>query len=383
MADVDDTDDGLAGPDDGIGLCLSGGGYRAMLFHLGAIIRLNEIGLLPRLSRVSSVSGGSITAAYLGMRWAELEFDAEGRASNLSIVIDKIREMGRTSIDAGAIIGGLLLPGTISQRVAAAYDRVLFDGSTTDVFPADGAGPRFVINATNVQSAALWRFTKQYMGDYRVGLVKAPGVRLSLATTASSAFPPVLSPLVLPISADALWMKGEDLATPEFREKAVLSDGGVYDNLGLETVFKRYRTVLVSDAGQKSSPEVAPAHDWARHSLRILDVVDNQVRSLRKRGLIDAYLSGQRTGCYWSIRSRFHDYQPVSDPLGVGGWDTAPLAAVPTRLEAVRDDLQEGLINWGYAISDTALRRHYMNDLKDTLGLEIKDPVQFPYPHGF
>ena len=149
MVDVDDTDDGLAGPDDGIGLCLSGGGYRAMLFHLGAIIRLNEIGLLPRLSRVSSVSGGSITAAYLGMRWAELEFDAEGRASNLSIVIDKIREMGRTSIDAGAIIGGLLLPGTISQRVAAAYDRVLFDGSTTDVFPADGAGPRFVINATN------------------------------------------------------------------------------------------------------------------------------------------------------------------------------------------------------------------------------------------
>ena len=43
-------------------LCLSGGGYRAMLFHVGALWRLNELGLLPRLDRVSSVSGGSITA---------------------------------------------------------------------------------------------------------------------------------------------------------------------------------------------------------------------------------------------------------------------------------------------------------------------------------
>jgi len=47
----------------GIALCLSGGGYRAMIFHLGALIRLNVVGLLMPLNRVSSVSGGSITAA--------------------------------------------------------------------------------------------------------------------------------------------------------------------------------------------------------------------------------------------------------------------------------------------------------------------------------
>src|SRR5262245_28221555 len=46
----------------GIALCLSGGGYRAMLFHLGALWRLNEAGLLSQLKRISSVSGGSITA---------------------------------------------------------------------------------------------------------------------------------------------------------------------------------------------------------------------------------------------------------------------------------------------------------------------------------
>ena len=55
-------------PEDGVALCLSGGGYRAMLFHLGALWRLNEAGFLPRLARVSSVSGGSITAGLLTLR---------------------------------------------------------------------------------------------------------------------------------------------------------------------------------------------------------------------------------------------------------------------------------------------------------------------------
>ena len=57
---------------DGIALCLSGGGYRAMMFHAGVLIRLNQLGVMKKLSRVSSVSGGSITAALLGMNWKKL-----------------------------------------------------------------------------------------------------------------------------------------------------------------------------------------------------------------------------------------------------------------------------------------------------------------------
>ncbi len=54
----------------GAALCLSGGGYRAMVFHLGALIRLNEVGLLSQLKRVSSASGGSITAGVLGTQFS-------------------------------------------------------------------------------------------------------------------------------------------------------------------------------------------------------------------------------------------------------------------------------------------------------------------------
>jgi NTE family protein len=62
--------------EDGMALCLSGGGYRAMVFHAGALWRLNELGLLKKLKRISSVSGGSITAGVLGMNWQKLQFDA-------------------------------------------------------------------------------------------------------------------------------------------------------------------------------------------------------------------------------------------------------------------------------------------------------------------
>src|SRR5690349_15848149 len=72
------SDEDRGKPESGIGLCLSGGGYRAMLFHLGALWRLNELGYLKRLTRVSSVSGGSIAAAVLGQRWGKLEFTETG-----------------------------------------------------------------------------------------------------------------------------------------------------------------------------------------------------------------------------------------------------------------------------------------------------------------
>jgi NTE family protein len=354
-----------------------------MVFHLGALIRLNEVGLLSKLSRVSSVSGGSITAAYLGLRWKDLAFDRNGRAAGLDLVVDKVREMAGTSIDAGAIIGGILLPGSISDRVARAYDETLYQGATLVDFPGEGAGPRFVINATNVQSAAVWRFSRPYMGDYRVGLVPNPMVKLSIAVAASSAFPPVLSPLELPIEDPFDPAFDGDLKESAYRGSVVLSDGGVYDNLSLETAFKRYQTILVSDGGQNVAAEEDPAHDWARHSIRILDIVDNQVRSLRKRQLIDAFDKKERTGTYWGIRTLFSKYRAPTDPLGCSRRDPTVLAETPTRLQAMPDVLQEKLINWGYAITDAALRVHFGQDLRTKYGVTIPDPTRFPYPRGY
>src|SRR3569832_1395754 len=80
--------DAFAFVKDALGLCLSGGGYRAMLFHLGTLWRLNEFALLPKIARISSVSGGSITSGALGMKWSSLNFVGE-QASNFEAEVAK------------------------------------------------------------------------------------------------------------------------------------------------------------------------------------------------------------------------------------------------------------------------------------------------------
>ena len=349
--------------EDGIGLCLSGGGYRAMLFHVGSLWRLHEAGLLGQVARISSVSGGSITSAALAVAWTDLQAD-KSRETFVMRFVDRVRALAGHTVDVGAVLGGVLLPGSVADRVARAYRSYICGHATLQDLPDR---PRFIFNATSVQTGALWRFSKPYMGDYRVGRIMAPTLDLATAIAASSAFPPVLSPVTIDFAADQKWdTAGTDVTEPEFRAQAVLADGGVYDNVGLETVWKRYRTVLVSDAGAKIAPNAHPHDDWALGSMRIFDLVDNQVRSLRKRQLISSYLApadsvDHRLGAYWSIRSHIVDFARPS--LSADPKRTDELATLPTRLAAVDAAAQERLINWGYAVCDAAIRTHVNSDL--------------------
>jgi NTE family protein len=358
------------GADAGMALCLSGGGYRAMLFHLGTLWRLNEAGWLPKLDRISSVSGGSITSAVLGLRWERLDFDSAGIAQALTKeVIAPVRRLAGRTIDVNAVVLGCLLPGSVSARIAGAYRQHLFGDATLQNLPD---APRFVINATNIQSGVLWRFMKPYMRDYRVGEVKCPAISLAQAVAASSAFPPFLSPVTLALEeADYTPGTGQDLQRPPFTTRVILSDGGVYDNLGLETAWKRYDTLLVSDAGGHLASQGKPSRDWLRHSVRAQQVVDNQVRSLRKRDLIQSYIEGERRGSYWGIRTDIADYR-LDDALPCPVERTLELAGVPTRLKRIDDTTQERLINWGYAVCDAALRRH--------VDARLPAPACFLYP---
>lgn len=355
--------------EEGIALCLSGGGYRAMIFHLGALWRLYEVGILGRVARVSSVSGGSIAAGALALAWPRLSFQGDPQRDFVPHFVEPVRNLAGRTIDRSAIIGGSILPGSIADKVTSAYDKHLFHGATLQDLPDE---PRFVINATNVQSGVLWRFSKRYMRDWRVGEVKSPKVSLARAVAASSAFPPVLSPLTLDLdSKDFTPESGADLQREPFTSEVILSDGGVYDNLGLETAFKRYQTVLVSDGGGKLSAEEEPKEDWARHVYRILSLIDNQVRSLRKRQLIAAFRSKLRKGAYWSTWTDIGEYA-VDLPLPCPRERTRELAETPTRLKRLSDEQQERLINWGYAVCDAALRAY--------LDAPPAAPKSFPYP---
>ena len=358
---------------DGIALCMSGGGYRATLFHLGALWRLNELGYLPRIERISSVSGGSITAAALGRAWHLLEFDAQGAAGAFGRqVVAPVRDLCSRTIDVPAIVFGVLLgwlgAGWPADRIVGSYRRHLLGDSTLQDLPDR---PRFVINATNLGSGALWRFSKPYMRDWRVGKIAAPRTSLAAAVAASSAFPPLLSPLRLRFSpSDFVANTGDGLQMPPYTTRVALTDGGVYDNLGLETAWKKYRTILISDAGGIQADDPSPAGDWAGQSIRVVGLLSQGVASLRKRQAIAAFRSKERDGTYWGIRSdvaNYHVHATLPCPVD----HTLELAGTPTRLQALDSERQERLINWGYAICDAAMRTH--------VDPSLPAPPGFPY----
>jgi NTE family protein len=334
----------------GVGLALSGGGYRAMLFHTGAVWRLNELGWLPKLTTISSVSGGSIIAGVLAHRWPRLRFSADGVAENLGKeVIEPIRKLARTNLDIPVTLTAMLIPGrSAGQQLARAYAKHLFGECCLDEL--DPAGPQFVFTATNLQDGALWWFLRKDGENSKI--------RLATAVAASSAFPPMLSPVVIPDPHDS-------------GRKIVLSDAGVYDNLGLDPVEYDCETVLVSDAGKRMKQLHDVKRDWPRQFLRVLDVVDNQVRELRTGSLLKSYVDKDFAGTYWGTYSDITNFE-VADALPAPVEETRKLAVVQTRLCRFSETLQEQLINWGYAVCDAAMRKWVATD--------AVAPKAFPYP---
>jgi len=356
-----------------VGMCLSGGGYRATLFHLGALWRLNEFGMLPKIDRYSSVSGGSIMAAWLGYKWASLEFDENGAAVNFEKeIVAPIRAFTCKKIDYLVMLFGLLNPfKKIGDLLSEAYQRHLFGNATLQDLPEK---PEFIFDASNAQSGVLWEFSRKRMGDYRVGYVNHPKQLLAQAVAASSAFPPFLSPVILNLrESDFAKGTGSDLKTKAFRTRVVLMDGGVYDNMGLEPVIKDFDTVLVSDAGGKMQPIERPKIFWGLQVFRIISITDNQVRALRKRQVIGMYKQGERLGTYWGTFSHIADYK-ADGALNCPPEETLKLAKLTTRLWTYSRKNQERLINWGYAICDAAIRKH--------VDAALPSATDFPYAGG-
>jgi len=366
----------------GIGLCLSGGGYRAMLFHLGVLWRLAELGYLGTadhdgkhgpigtLQRISSVSGGSIVAAALGLAWNDLKVDEDELLERFrELVVKPVEDFAsQTTVSIWSAAWAAVV-STVNKSVARVYRRRLYGNKTLQDFPDS---PRFVINATNLQSGALWRFSKPFTRDWRVGEIKNPTDSIASVVGASSAFPPFLSPARFKYNESQYTPgSGSGLQKPPYTTRPALADGGVYDNMGLETVFKNFQTVIVSNAGGGYQPKQKIVGDWALQSYRVMSTIDNQVRSLRKRVLISSLASLEKYGVYWSIRSDIDGY-PAENKLPCPHERTRELADIPTDLAAKDKTTQRRLINWGYAICDAGMRSWVEDDLTP--------PTDFPYP---
>ena len=342
----------------GIGLCLSGGGFRAALFHLGALRRMHETGLLRDIDSVSSVSGGSIIAAHLATRIASggaiRNWEAEIAAPFRGIASRNLRT---------APLLRSFLPGRRGvERLAARYHEVLTP-ITLEELPAR---PRFIFCATDLGGACNWVFERSQIGDWRVGYLRpAPrDLPLAVAVAASSCFPPMFQPWRPRYRAADF--TDADIADVDQHRRAVhdlrLTDGGVYDNMALEPVWKSHQRVLVSDGG--ALIPLGRVGGGLTRLMRYAAVSEHQARALRKRWLISSFVNGALEGSYWGIATVDDDRAELAYPSGV----VSRIAAIRTDLDAFDEREQRILENHGYLTAAHALRE----------GADV--PVSAPFP---
>jgi NTE family protein len=157
-----------------------------------------------------------------------------------------------------------------------------------------------------------------------------------MAVGASAAFPSYLSPAFVKIPAEALIeTSGADLLGASFSRTLCLTDGGIYDNLGLEPVWKRYRTIFVNDGGAVTPGVPSPKTNWLSQAMRATDIALQQGINMRRRTLRGLHQSGARNIVYWGINEGVDTYK-ARNPLGFPKSETDAAAAVPTRLVCLK-----------------------------------------------
>lgn len=193
-----------------IGLALSGGGFRATLFHLGVVRFLRDADLLNQVHYVTSVSGGSILAAHLGLHWKRYLESGDSFEKCASEVISFAQSDVRGRVVRRVLLSWLLVVPALlsicasllpniprwlrwtlfSTQLQREYERI-FKGAELGNLPAF---PRFEILATSMNTGWVWSFTRKRVewrdanGSSKDG-VDIDTVPLAYAVAASSAFP--------------------------------------------------------------------------------------------------------------------------------------------------------------------------------------------------
>ncbi len=327
----------IEGKEKRIGLALSGGGFRAAAFHLGVMQKLKALGILDKIDVLSCVSGGSIAGGHLATNWGS------------PTVLDDLRSyLASKSIAVSSFLGGALNPFTTRlEALAKSYDRDLFNGKTLAVLKN---GPRIYFNATNLSTGNMFSFVAgekgaEEMGDYELGFVSASAFPISQAVAASSAFPPVFPPLQL--DKNVYPHNGSV-------EYVTLSDGGLYDNMGIAPMLNKRTKVdfmIVSDGGKPFAVDDTPTESGAMVLKAGLDIMMEQIRGLEFDRIQHRGLAGVGPRPIWfSIDSTEGEAQ---------AGDAAFASAIGTNLKALSSAELDVLTRHGGALVEARLRKYF------------------------
>jgi predicted acylesterase/phospholipase RssA len=364
-----------------LGLALSGGGFRATLYHLGVVRFLRHANALQHVTDIASVSGGSILAAHLVLNWDRYNGDDASFASAASEVVKFVQFDLRNHIVRRLPLQMPLrllakLPFVDGRRFTANalleryYQRHLYGDRCLYELPEQ---PVLHILATSVSTGALSAFNRRGLfiqqrggnGAQSFEHIAGQMATIPCVVGASSAFPGFFPPVQI---TAALGVRDGQFPAEFF------TDGGVYDNLGLRAFLwlkqqePRFDQILVSDAGKPFQILSDAALGFIGQSVRASDILWDRVWQLE---------------CENFGRQEGFRFLPITESVNLSEDPKALHPVIQAEVQSIRTDLDRfspaeinALAQHGYAVARTVCRQH--NVLGDT---ELPDvPPWAPLP---
>src|SRR5262245_14807613 len=349
-----------------IGLALSGGGFRASLYHVGLVRFLRDADILSHVTHITSVSGGSILAAHLVLNWdryngSPSEFDAAASELLAFVRLDVRNRITRRFPLTLPLRWPRRLLGWSNRRLTRTglleyhYEKYLYGDTSLFQLPEN---PRLHLLATNLsegrlcsfQRDGLWMISRQFGQSFRIDHLRIGLGTVPMAVTASSAFPGFFPPMEL-TGADVGARGGE------FGRQA-FTDGGVFDNLGVR-MFRflalsnseqpQLDGVLVSDVGKQLEIQTSVrAGGIIRTAMRASDILMDRVWQLENETFKDTP---------GFVFARITDVvDPEHDPTALHPEIQRRLPSIRTDLDRFSDLEISSLIRQGYCVGRNACK---------------------------
>jgi predicted acylesterase/phospholipase RssA len=351
-----------------LGLALSGGGFRATLFHLGVVRFLRDAGALADITDIASVSGGSILAAHMLLNWEKYNGDdqqfAEAAAQIVRFVQFDVRNHIVRRLPLLYLVRFLckLTPWRARKFVANEileryYADLLYGDRCLHELPES---PRLHILATSVSNGGLSVFSREGLsiqqrdaqGSGEFEFVAGQMARIPKVVGASSAFPGFFPPVS--ITAADLGVREGQFPTEWF------TDGGVFDNLGIRTFSWLIRErhdfdkILVSDAGKPFQVLTNAPLGLIGQSARATDILWDRVGQLEREN--------------FKCRPEFL-FIPITGVVPLADDPTSLHPVVQAEVQSIRTDLDSfsaieinALARHGYEVARNVYRRHLSSE---------------------
>ena len=384
-----------------IGLSLSGGGSRAVAFHLGTLRALEDLKLLDEIDVISGVSGGSVITGLIGYTEAPfaqidhntVEFLRRGlvrpalkkllnpaRAAqllwNLAVVILPTVATEVIAWSASRLASFFPVIRHASDIVSrwswplrCRYSRthVLAD-AIADVVGVQNCdaparqGKSIVFNACELRTGTAFRMSNEHFGTWRYGWAPASDLRIADAVTASAAYPPFLPPFD--------WSRPFEQNGKTKMHRVIVTDGGVFENLGvsvmepgrdvaISVIAYNPDIIIASDAGAgQFTGETVPI-SWPKRMIQVVAAVMRKVQDATKQRLHDHAKSGRLDGFVYVNLGQIDRRVPLKPANWV---DREEVIHYPTDFSAMSEENIRKLSGRGEAITRALVTQYLLSD---------------------